>query len=98
MKKHICIYTTEEVLDHKQMDGYCYWQFANRPKIIDEWEKDENRELRLYVAINKFIQGYFVVDTFDDNNELNFDGDTWVIISPTPQKQFQGFKYIEEIK
>lgn len=96
--KHLCIYTTKDVLNHKQIDGYCYWQFANRPKVIDTWENNEDLELRLYFAIEKNIVGYFVVDTFDDNNQLNFDGDTWKKIVPIVQKQFQGFKYITREK
>lgn len=92
--KHLCIYTTKDVLTHKQIDGYCYWQFANRPKVIDVWENNEDLELRLYIAIEKNIIGYFVVDFFNDDNQLDFFGDTWKEIVPIAQKQFQGFKYI----
>lgn len=97
--KQICIYTTPGVLKHKKESVMCYWSFSSSPKIFDEWEKELEKEnydimMRLYFAIKGFVRGYFELDGVSGRN-ADFDGDSWKDIKPIPQKQFQGFKYIE---
>ena len=93
-KKHICVYTSKKVLEHKKKDGAVYWKFANCPKIMDEWWKKLDYDMRLYFAVNGFIVGYFEIDGWDLFDTVDFHSQTWKKIFPIPQKQFQGFKYI----
>ena len=97
--KHICIYTTRKVLEHKQRDGKVYWRLPNTPKLLDKWYTLKY-DVRIYFAIKGFIVGYFIIDLLDfdkdGNLEILFDDYTWEDIKPILQPAFQGFKYIEE--
>jgi hypothetical protein len=90
--KHICIYTTPDVFEHKRNDGRLFWEFASRPKILDEHEK---REIRIYFAFKKQIRGYFIIDEVRYHDQVEWYGDSWVEIDPIDQRPFQGFKYLE---
>lgn len=109
-QKHICIYTTPDVLEHKKHDGgYMYWELPNTPKLLKTYDEKFEKEMsddevfktepRLYFAIKGNIVGYFVISDWDIRTygycEINFDSDSWKDIKPIPQKAFQGFKYIE---
>lgn len=110
-QQHICIYTTKDVLKHKKNEGgYMYWELPNTPRLLQDIDKkiddgkykgSDEREIRLYFAIRKNIIGYFIISDWNTCSsgycEINFDSDTWHNVKPTPQKAFQGFKYINEI-
>ena len=91
--KHLCVYTKLEIFKHKRYDGYLYWEFASRPKILDEFK--DGRELRIYFAFNGKIRGYFLIEDEPQLGTVEWFGDTWVEIAPIDQKPFQGFKYLE---
>ncbi len=94
--KDIIVYTTPDVLLHKQgkllgdddysETGDYYWQLPSIPK----------HEIgKIYFATKGFIRGYFVVEG-DDIDRIDFNSRTWKEITPIPQKPFQGFKYYKE--
>jgi len=93
--KHLCVYTKLEIYKHKRYDGYLYWEFASRPKVIDEWLENDDRELRMYFAYNGKIRGYFIIEDEPTRGTVEWYGDSWVEINPIDQKPFQGFKYLE---
>lgn len=94
--KHICVYTTKKILNHKKKNGRVYWTFSNVPKILDKWWNTLNYDLRLYFAVNGFIVGYFFITEWN-GLEADFDSISWTKIFPIKQKAFQGFKYVEEV-
>jgi len=99
-QKGILVYTTPEKLLHKQgklpddddysESGEYYWSLTNLPKNLEEIQ-------RFYVATKGFVRGYFQIESFGEQEEssVEFNCKTWHDVTPTPQKPFQGFKYIE---
>ena len=93
----IIIYTKEETLDHKR--GFCkgeedidifYWKFSFTPKKMNDIEK-------IYFATKGFIRGYFEVEDSNGLDILEWNKKSWVSIKPIPCKQFQGFKYADNL-
>ena len=93
----IIVYTMRETLKHKQgADGYqrYYWNFPRSPKQLEEGDK-------IYFACDGMIQGYFIVDEFnpDDEEMVVWDKDSWVELKKKiPTKSFQGFKYANKVE
>jgi len=101
----ILIFTNQEVVIHKMMDGrrsegkFCYWYLSRFPKKFKEaMDKDiDNTEFRLYMAVNGVVRGYFVIDDFDDYehpSEIHFDSESWHSIKDGERfKPSQGWRY-----
>ena len=71
--------------------------------FVDDPECVIGHDLRLYIAVEGFIRGFFPIIAVaypplndEKDYELRFHSDDWKDIQPVPQKPFQGFKYIKE--
>ena len=96
----ICIYTTGDVLLHKQgklpddddysEEGFYYWHLPRTPKKLKAGDK-------IYFAVKGYIRGYFEVERIeeDDGCDIEFYSESWKEIDPVTITHFQGFKYIE---
>ena len=66
-KVGILVFTSQDVLEHKRKDGlksryrYCFWETARYPKRFDESFLENEKEKRIYFAVNKQVKGYFVI-------------------------------------
>ncbi len=101
---HIIIYTTGDVLLHKQgklpddedysEEGYYYWGLPRTPKKLKERE-------RIYFAVKGYIRGYFKVvdiDSDEDGCDIEFLSESWrQLTCPVATKSFQGFKYADKV-
>ena len=93
----IIVYTTREVLEHKKgADGYqrYYWKFTRPPKRLHEGD-------RIYFACDGMIQGYFIIEKFNPDEEemIVWNKHSWVDLKKKiPTKPFQGFKYADKVK
>lgn len=100
----IIIYTTAEVLMHKQgklpydedfsEKGEYYWELKKRPKKLKDGD-------RIYFAVKGYIRGYFKIEDIEDEVDwfsINFYSDTWKNITLIDCRPFQGFKYADKVK
>lgn len=95
--KDIGVYTTPEVLKHKQKDGFVYWDLPFSGIMSLEEMTGPGCEMpeRIWFASNGCWQGYFVIETFH-GNEIHFHSSTWTALdnpSKYSRKPFRGFTY-----
>lgn len=68
-----------------------YWRLERKPKDAEKIEK-------IYFATKGFIIGYFEVIDWDDY-DFEFEASSWTLLKePIETKQFQGFKYTDNVK
>ena len=91
----IVIYTNGDTLFHKLkfQDQYCWWSMSRPPKDFKVGD-------RIWFAISGEIQGYFVSDGFDpedDERTIEFQTKSWEGLDGVESwqfcKSFRGFRY-----
>ncbi len=93
----IIVYTTSETFEHKKgADGYqrYYWHLSRPPKRLKVGDK-------IYFACDGMIQGYFIVEEFNPDEEemVVWSKYSWTELKDKiPTKSFQGFKYADKVK
>jgi hypothetical protein len=89
---NIIIYTIPEVLEEKKDLATAYWSLPIKPKInLTPFESE------IYFATKGFIRGKFNICEVN-GQDIHFEPESWKPLkNPVPQKQFQNFKYLEEI-
>ncbi len=85
--EEICllVHSSEDTLYKKFSDGlkkegkYCHWDLQQFPTKIRAYPE---RQIRLYVAVNRIVKGYFKIFNYDEYSaELFFYSEDWYPIA-----------------